>query len=350
MRRGRGDSILPGFIDLQVNGGWGIDVMSATAEDLVKLARRLAGEGVTGWLPTVITAPLEKIESCDTRIAAAMKAQRELRRARRPGEAGAEILGMHLEGPFISAQRRGAHPPMTMAAQGEAVERVLRLKTLRLITLAPEVPGAVATIRRLRARGIAVSLGHSDASYNEALAGVKAGARMFTHTFNAMRPLHHRDPGIAGAALGPAAARAAFIPDGVHLHPSVYGFLYRARGPRGLVVTTDRIALSGANATAMLFGQPADGVTARDGAARLADGTLAGSTINMLDGLHFLSKVIGGAGFDQFAYATMAAASPAWVLGRKERGRIAPGARADLILLGRRLELKAVFIGGCEVD
>ncbi|MGH7905310.1 MAG: amidohydrolase family protein, partial [Candidatus Binataceae bacterium] len=189
------DYILPGLIDLQINGHDDINVAEAPAADLRRMAARLAREGTAAFLPTVITAPIAQIESADAAILEARDSQA------RAGAGEAAIIGMHLEGPFISPMRRGAHPECALAPAGEALERVLRLKSLRLITLAPELDGASEAIARFVNKGVAVSLGHSNASFEEAVTGVAAGARMFTHLFNAMRPIANRDPGIAAAGL-----------------------------------------------------------------------------------------------------------------------------------------------------
>ena len=348
---GNYDRVLPGFIDLQVNGSRGIDVMSATANDLLELSHCLAHEGTTGWLPTVITSPLDRIERIDAVIADAIAAQAEMERAARRGsntQIGATILGMHLEGPFISPVRRGAHPPLNLLPRGDALERVLRLKSLKLITLAPELDGALDAIRLLAARGVAVSIGHTDATCDQAMAGVEAGARMFTHVFNAMPPLHHRAPGAVGAALSRSAAMAAVIPDGVHLHPSITDLVFRARGPEGMILTTDRVALAGAdNREVSLFGNATNGARVKDGAARLPNGTLAGSIITMHDGVRMMFEL---GHLTELQIQRVSSANPAAVLGLKNRGAIKPAARADLILLDRELNLKAVFVGGRELD
>jgi N-acetylglucosamine-6-phosphate deacetylase len=347
------DFILPGFIDLQVNGACGIDVMSATAADLLELAHCLAHEGTTGWLPTVITSPLETIERVDAVIAEAMAAQAAIDRAAHRGGSnppGATILGMHLEGPFISPVRRGIHPPMNLLPQGDALDRVGRLKTLKLITLAPELEGALHAIRALTARGVVVSIGHTDATYDQTLAAIDAGARMFTHLFNAMPPLHHRAPGVVGAALSLSTARAAVIPDGVHLHPALLNT------PNfNPVITTDRVALAGTDGSPMpLFGGLVGEARTADGAARLPDGALAGSVITMLDGLHLTAKRLVDNGWSLNGvlseYGEMSAFGPSAILGLTDRGRIEPGWRADLIVLDRDLNLKAVFVGGRELD
>jgi N-acetylglucosamine-6-phosphate deacetylase len=270
---GGDDYLLPGFIDLQVNGSHGIDVMTAAPEELA-------------------------------------------------------MLGGHLE------------------PRGEPLECVLGLKRLRLVTLAPELPGAPEAIRRLCAREVVVSIGHTDATLAEAEIGIAAGARMFTHLFNAMRPLGHRDPGVITAALLPSAAMPAVIPDGVHVDPAVLKLVYQARGATGMILTSDRVALGGEAGTAS---GPVGRAPARvkDGAARLADGTLAGSVISMLDGARLMAARVGAS---IGAIAMMSAANPAALLGVQDRGRLKIGMCADLLLLSRDLKLKAVFIGGREIS
>jgi N-acetylglucosamine-6-phosphate deacetylase len=347
------DYILPGFIDLQVNGACGIDVMSATANDLLELSHCLAHEGTTAWLPTVITSPLETIERVDAVIAEAMAAQTAIEHATDQGSRGlpsATILGMHLEGPFISPERRGIHPPLNLLPQGDALDRVRRLKTLKLITLAPELEGALDAIRTLTSEGIVVSIGHTDATYEQTLAAIGAGARMFTHLYNAMPPLHHRKPGVVGAALSMTLARAAIIPDGVHLHPALLNT------PNfNPVITTDRVALASTDGSSMpLFGGLIKEARTQDGAARLPDGTLAGSVITMLDGLHLTTKRLLDKGWSLNGilseYGEMSAFGPSAILGLTDRGRIEAGWRSDLIVLDRDLNLKAVFLGGRELD
>jgi N-acetylglucosamine-6-phosphate deacetylase len=343
------DRLLPGFIDLQINGAYGIDVMSATAQDLLRLAQFLAREGTTAWLPTVITAPLATIARCDAIIAEAMAAQHAMALAARRGSReppGAAILGMHLEGPFIAPARRGAHPPLTLLPRGQPLARALALKTLRLVTLAPELEGALAAIPRFVARHVVVAIGHTDASYAQAVAGLRAGATMFTHLFNAMPPLHHREPGAIGAAaelVRPGAGPfVGVIPDGVHLHPATLRLISGLQ----LVFTTDRVSVAEDGATTMLFGQPHPGLHVQDGAARRADGTLAGSTITMLDGARRMINELGG---DWERVAEVCATNPARVIGLRDRGILAPRQRADLLLLDHELNLKAVYIGGREI-
>ena len=335
------DYILPGFVDLQVNGSHGIDVMNASADALATLSRHLAREGATAWMPTAVTAPIEKIAQVHESIAGAIE------NSRRDNSAdAAAILGMHLEGPFISPLRLGAHPALNLEPRAEALERVLAMNSLRLITLAPELPGGIDAIRRLAARAVIVSIGHTNATLEEANAGITAGARMFTHLFNAMRPLNHRDPGVVAAALTPSTALAAIIPDSVHVHPAMLRLASRARGKDGMILVTDKVALAKASTSEKNLGRASATITIRDGAARLDDGTLAGSIISMLDGVRVMVEKAGVSIGDA---AVMAATNPADVVGANDRGRIQAGARADLIVLSQALELKSVFIAGREI-
>lgn len=341
---------MPGLIDLQVNGAFGIDVTCASASDLREISRRLVREGTTAWLPTLITARLEQVERVDRVIAEAMTAQKEARRAAHSGGARfaeAAILGMHLEGPFVSPHHLGAHPPLNLLPHGEALQQVMRLKTLRLITMAPELDGALNAIRALADQGIAVSIGHTDASYEQAMAGVAAGARMFTHVFNAMPPLHHRAPGAAGAALSDSRAMAALIADGIHVHPAMLQIVWRARGSGGTVLASDRVSLAGtACGNAMLFSSGRR-ATILGGAARRADGTLAGSVITMLDAIRIMRRYTD---IDARGIMNAGSFNAARVLRLRDRGNLRPRSRADLLLLDRQLDLKAVFIGGQEIE
>jgi N-acetylglucosamine-6-phosphate deacetylase len=329
------DYVLPGLIDVQVNGTHGMDVMAASPDDLTDMGRYLAREGVTAYLPTAITAPLEKYVEIDRAVNQCRKVNDELSDI-------ASILGLHLEGPFLSPQRLGVHPALTLEPTVENVERVLGLGQLRLLTIAPELPGAIDAIHRTVARGVAVSIGHTDASLADAQAAVDAGARMFTHVFNAMRPLHHREPGVVAAALTPSPAFAAVIPDGIHVHPRILALIYRARGASGMVLTTDKVGADASGAAAF----KSNGKNGRT-AARTANGRLAGSLISMLDGVRLMVEEVG---VSLGEAALMAAGNPAKILGLPDRGGLEPGHRADLIVLDAGLNLKTVFIAGCELD
>jgi N-acetylglucosamine-6-phosphate deacetylase len=335
---GGNDYILPGFVDLQVNGSHGIDVMNASPDEIAALSRHLAREGATAWMPTAVTAPIEKIAQVHESIANACE------NSRQSSANSAAILGMHLEGPFISPLRLGAHPTLNLEPRGDAFERVLAMRALRLITLAPELPGGIEAIQRLAARDVVVSIGHTNATLDEANAGIAAGARMFTHLFNAMRPLNHRDPGVIAAALAPSPAFAAIISDAIHVHPAMLRLAVAARGKDGIILVTDKVALAQTTGIEKNVGRARAAI--RDGAARLADGTLAGSIISMLDGVRVTIEKAGAGIGDA---AVLAATNPAKLVGVNDRGRIDVGASADLIVLSPALELKSVHIGGREI-
>ena len=333
------DYILPGFVDLQVNGSHGIDVMTASVDGLLQISEKLAREGTTAWLPTAVTSPIEQIETVHRAITEAIARQQN------DGGAGARILGMHLEGPFISPLRLGAHPKLNLEPRGEAFDRVMALQHLRLVTLAPELPGALDAIKRLTSRGVVVSIGHTNATFEEASAGIAAGARMFTHLFNAMRPLNHRDPGVIAAALTSDVAMPAVIPDGVHLAPEILRLIYMSRTSRRMIMTTDKVSLAATSPNAsMHVGREQARIV--DGAARLPDGTLAGATISMLEGARVMHNI--GAGIGDLAL--MAAGNPANILGETSRGRLQPGAVSDIIVLDEALKLKTVFLAGRELN
>jgi N-acetylglucosamine-6-phosphate deacetylase len=333
------DYILAGFVDLQVNGSHGIDVMAASADGIIEISRKLAREGTTAWLPTAITSPIDRIEKVHRAISDAIDRQQ------RGDFDGARILGMHLEGPFISPLRLGAHPKLNLEPRGEAFERVMALEHLKLVTLAPELPGAIDAIRRLTSRGVVVSIGHTNATFDEASAGIAAGARMFTHLFNAMRPLNHRDPGVIAAALTNQVAMPAIIPDGIHVAPEILRLIYMARGPHRMILTTDKVSLAEtAPDSSLNVGRERARIDG--GAARLPDGTLAGAVISMLDGARLMTRKVG-AGIGEVAM--MAASNPATLVGHTELGRLQRGAVSDIIVLNEALELKSVFLAGREL-
>jgi N-acetylglucosamine-6-phosphate deacetylase len=338
-----GDQIVPGLIDLQVNGFGRYDVMAGSVADIVAIARALPAEGVVAFLPTAITAPLEQLERVHNAVLEAAACIEQ-----QPGYA--RILGLHLEGPFISPLRLGIHPPLSLEPQGEALERVLAMAKLRLVTLAPELAGALDAIARFAMRDVVAAIGHSDATLEQAMDAVSAGARMFTHLFNAMRPIHHRVPGVAAAGLLRSLAFAALIADGVHVHPSMLRLAYNARGPQGLILTSDRVAQGNGEeqyTKAALHANAGQNTRTLDPAVRRDDGTLAGSLSSLLDGVRLMVQTTGAT----VAQAVlMAAGNPARLLALPQQGAITLGARADLLVLDRELKLKAVFIAGQEIN
>ncbi|HEY4184270.1 MAG TPA: N-acetylglucosamine-6-phosphate deacetylase [Polyangia bacterium] len=331
-RRLRAAYVAAGFVDLQVNGGFGHEVGEDPAA-LRALARRLPSTGVTSFLPTLVSRP-------EREYGPAFAALDEVMGEGAP--TAARILGVHLEGPLLSRRRAGAHAADAIAAATPALlDRIAEPRRVRLVTLAPEVPGALALIARLRARGIVVSLGHTDASFEAFTAGVDAGATLATHVWNAMAPFHHRAPGATGAALADARITALAIADGLHTHPATFAVTVRAKGLERLGLVTDAIAGTGATrgGRTTLAGQA---VTVDATGARLADGTLAGSTLTMDLAVRNARQF---AALSAEAALHLASAVPARALG-DGAPPLRPGAPADLVLLDDDLTVLATVVGG----
>jgi N-acetylglucosamine-6-phosphate deacetylase len=322
--------VAPGFIDVQLNGGHGID-LTTEPDRAGELGGYLPRYGVTSFVPTIITCD-------DAQRAAALTSW-----ARRDGStAGAVALGLHLEGPMLSPARRGAHPagllrdPAPVLIDGwDPASGVL------LATLAPELPGAVETIAALAARGVVVSIGHTDCTADEFAAGVAAGATYVTHLFNAMRPFSHRDPGPIGAALADDAVVAGLICDGIHVDPVAVRMAWRALGPDRLNLVTDAVAVLGSEPGASRLG--AVEVTVDDRGVRTADGVLAGSDLSLDCAVRNLAAFTGCAVPDAIATVT---ATPARLLGLADRGRLERGGRADVTVLDGDLAVVATIVGG----
>ena len=326
--RGSGIAV-PGLVDLQVNGIAGIDLLGADAAGYASAGRALGAVGVTAYLPTFVTAP----------EAALVDALRST-----PREAdGARILGVHLEGPFLSPARLGAHDPAArLDPDSRLLERLLAAGPVRLMTLAPELPGALELIDLLHVRGVTVSLGHSEATALEAHAAFDRGARTVTHAFNAMRPLRHRDPGLVGAALARPDVIVQAIVDGVHLDDDVVRLVWRVKEGR-LALVSDAVAAAGlGDGTFTLGGLP---LVVSDGVARREDGTLAGSTTNLASAVRRLVSL------DVPLPAALEAASavPAAVLREPSLGRLAVGLPADVVVLDDALEVVRTVVAGVDV-
>ncbi|WP_426178119.1 N-acetylglucosamine-6-phosphate deacetylase [Massilia sp. TWR1-2-2] len=326
------DYILPGFIDLHVHGGGGRDVMEGGDAPHV-IAAMHARHGTTSLLATTMTAPPED-------IVAALKAIGAAAGARRPG--AARILGVHLEGPYINAGKLGAQPPYARAANLAEVEQLGSYAPLRLITVAPEIDGHLALVRELADAGIRVQIGHTTGSYDDGVAALAHGAAGFTHLFNAMNPLHHREPGMVGAALAHA-QYAEIIPDLLHVHPGAIKVALRAI-PQ-LYCVTDSTAATGMPDGEYMLGRQQ--VHKCMGGVRLSDGTLAGSTLTMDQALR---NLVGAIGLDLADASRRVSTNAADYLGETERGRLAPGCYADIVVLDRDLNIKAVYIEGEACD
>jgi len=317
---------VPGFVDLQVNGFGGVDFLDADADGYRRAGAALLETGVTAYLPTLITSPEEQL----------LAAMREVpRNGRRP-----QVLGVHLEGPFLSPARLGTHVAASRRDPDPALlERLLGAGPVRLMTLAPELPGADELIGVLLARGVVVSLGHSDASAAVANAAFDRGVRTVTHLFNAMRPFRHRDPGPVGAALARDDVVVQVILDGIHLADETARVVWRAAGGRVALVTD---AVTGAGLSDGSFSFGALDISVHEGAVRGPDGVLAGSVLTMVEAVRNL-HALGVPLADAVGAAT---AVPARVLGLRETGRLALGGPADVVVLSDRIEVERVLVGG----
>ncbi|MFT7721990.1 MAG: amidohydrolase family protein [Roseateles sp.] len=323
--------VLPGFIDLHVHGAAGVDIMQGGGA-ATTVARAHARHGTTLLLGTTMTAHASDIERALHGLRGAIAAK---------AADGARVLGAHLEGPFISPHRLGAQPPLTVPATLEAVQRLHAIAPLRVLTLAPEMPGHLALIPALAALGIRVQIGHSNGSYEDGAAALAAGASGFTHLFNGMTGLHHREPGITGAALAHA-EYAELIPDLEHVAPGALRAALRAI-PRAYAIT-DATA-----ATGMPDGEYALGpqrVYKCAGCVRLAGGSLAGSALTMDQALRNLVEL----GEDLALASQRCARFPADYLDLADRGRLAPGAWADAVVLDEALRPRQVFSEGHAID
>jgi len=323
-----GDAVVPGFIDLQVNGFAGRDAAAGPGA-IESMSASLPRFGVTGFVPTLISRPIGEgvafVRDCAT--------------AESPG---ARVLGAHVEGPFLNPKYRGAHDPACLVLPTpEHVARFVASPPL-LMTLAPELPDALEAIRALTGAGVTVSAGHSGASLDEAQAGFDAGVRFGTHLFNAMAPMHHRDPGLPGALLGDERITLGLIADGVHVHRSMLSVAIKVAGPGRIALTSDAVAAAGAppgNYTIAGRDVFSDGTS-----VRLADGTLAGSAAT-LD--HLVRVMAGLPGVDLRQAVEMASTTPARAIGIDGRaGSIRPGAPADLVVLDAALQVRLTLVGG----
>jgi N-acetylglucosamine-6-phosphate deacetylase len=326
-RNGRGIAV-PGFVDLQVNGFGGVDFAAADTEAYRKAGAALLATGVTAFQPSLITAPERDLVEALGNV---------------PSEPiGPRIIGVHLEGPFLSPRRLGTHPAAARREPDRALlERLLDAGHVTQVTLAPELDGALELIDVLHERGVVVSLGHSDATAAEAELAFDRGVRTVTHLFNAMRPFSHREPGLAGAALARDDVVLQVILDGKHLADATVQMIWNAAAGR-IALVTDAVSATGVGDGQYRLG--AVDLEVSDGVVRRAsDGVLAGSVSTMLDGIRQLHAL--GA---PLADAVAAATSVPDRIARRPTA-LRPGGDADVVVLDDRLEICAVFVGGKEV-
>jgi len=333
-----GDAILaPGFFDIHIHGGAGLDVMQASPSELPRLGKFLASHGVTGYFPTTVAAPLDSTCAALERIAEAIEATTD-------GAVQARPLGIHLEGPFLSHKRRGVHPPECLVEPTVAIfDRLWQAARghVCVMTIAPEIPGAMEVIAEAARRGVCVSIGHSDAEIPAARDAVAAGARHATHTFNAMRPLDHRNPGIIGEVLTDDRITADMIVDGIHVAPEVVKLFLTAKGTERAVLITDAISATGMPDGRYKLG-PIE-VEVKDGKCTY-DGSLAGSVLTMDRAVRNVTKFSSWSLRDAVRAATH---NPARAVAmEKDYGRLAPGASADFVALSPAGDVMKTIVGG----
>lgn len=337
-----GDATLaPGFLDIHMHGGAGLDLMRATPSELPRLGKFLTTHGVTGYFATTVAAPLDATCAALGRLADAIEAGTSSTN----GDAvQARPLGIHLEGPFLSHKRRGVHPPENLLTPTvEIFERLWQAARgqVKMLTIAPEIPGAMEVIAEAAKRKVCVSIGHSDAEMPVAKNAVKVGARHATHTFNAMRPLDHREPGIIGEVLSDDELSADIIVDGIHVAPEVVKLFLRAKGRERGVLITDAISATGMPEGRYQLG-PIE-VDVKDGKCT-SGGSLAGSVLTMDRAVRNVTKFSDWSLRDAVRAATL---NPARAVGlSNHHGILAPGADADFIVLSPTGEILKTIVRG----
>jgi N-acetylglucosamine-6-phosphate deacetylase len=327
--------VTPGFTDIHIHGGKGRSVMDTSAEAVNELAKFEASHGTTAFLPTTISASQENLVDAAKAVTMAMG----------KGTEGAEILGLHLEGPYINAKKRGGQDPDFIRPPSlDELREILKAsdQKVRVVTLAPEVDGAEKLVEELRNRGIVISVGHSNATYSEALNAIKHGITHAAHVFNGMRSFHHREPGVMGAVLLHYKVTAELISDGVHVHPAAMKLLTKVKGSKRVVLVTDAIRAAGMPDGEYRLGK--QDVIVKNGICRLVSDELAGSTLTMDRAVRNMVELVGASLQEAVMMATI---NPAKVLGVENRkGSIASGKDADLVILDEELNVCSTVVKG----
>lgn len=332
-----GLTLLPGFIDVHIHGAVGIDTMDANAEQLGAVAKFLATQGVTSWLPTLVPATTEQFSRAVGEIAKSMKL----------AHGGARVVGVHYEGPFVNSAQCGAlHKEYFKTYSGPEDLTCLHSpeNAVRMITMAPEISGGIELVRELKAQGWVVSIGHTRADLKILDEACEAGARHLTHFMNAMPPLHHRAPGPVGWGLAHEDVTFDLIADGIHLDPFMLRLLVKTKGVRGITLISDAIAAAGrGDGDYQIWGET---ITVKDGRTANASGSIAGSVISMLDAVRLMHSL----GVPYTDLAQMASTNPARLLGiDRVCGSIEVGKRADLVALDQSGNVRLTLIGGVPV-
>lgn len=326
---GKGLLIVPGFIDIQVNGGFGYD-FSSHPESIREVARRLPQHGVTSFLPTLISLPPSQYPSCITCLQPSSAPQ------------SAHNLGIHLEGPFISPLYRGVHPVTNLQDDlNELLTIYGTLHGVKLITLAPELPHALSAIQMLNQQGIIVSAGHTNATSEEIKHSIKAGLKMVTHVFNAMRPFHHREPGVIGEALTNPSLSYSIIADKQHVHSITLNIAYKCHS-KDLILTTDAVAALGCPSGTFTLGPLT--IAIKDNQAVLPESNQLAGGMTSLD--ECLRRFIASTNCPLIDALEAVSLRPAKLLGIPSKGHLNPGADADFVLLDHQLRVKACYVAG----
>jgi len=329
---GNGCLLIPGMIDVHIHGANGFDLMDGSEESIQQVSRACAATGCTAFLATSVSSSLEDLTTMIRSVKRVVG-----------HEAGARVAGLHLEGPYLNPKRKGMqnekflrHPDL------EEMELLFREAEglIRMVTIAPELPGGMELISYLKEKDVVIAIAHSDATYEEAKLAFEAGASHVTHCFNGMRPIHHRDPGLVVAAFEEEHVSVQAIVDGIHLHPAIVRMMHRLKGADGMVLITDALQAMGLGDGEYVFG--GHQVQVVNSVARLKDGTLASSTVTMNEALRLAAE----AGIPLHDAVLMATATPARILGLHQLGSIVAGFDADLALLNDRFEVQWTMIRG----
>lgn len=329
---GNGMWLIPGMIDVHIHGANGYDMMDGTEDSIQEVSRACATTGCTSFLATSVSSTIEDLLNMIRSVKAVIGR-----------EQGARIAGIHLEGPYLNPKRKGMqnekylrHPNL------EEMKLIIREagSLIKMVTIAPELPGGLELISFLKEQGVVIAVAHSDATYEEAKLAFTAGASHVTHCFNGMRPIHHRDPGLIVAAFEEPHVSLQAIVDQVHLHPAIVRLMHRLKGPEGMVLITDALQAMGLGDGNYMFG--GHHVTVSEGIARLADGTLASSTVTMNEAL----RLTEANGISMEDAVRMASTTPAHILGLSRKGKIEVGYDADLVLMDERYQVQWTMIEG----
>lgn len=328
----KGQLLIPGMIDVHIHGANGFDMMDGTEESILEVSKTCAMTGCTSFLVTSVSSSIEDLMIMIRNVKNVIGT-----------EQGAKIAGMHLEGPYLNVKRKGMQNELYLRHPN--IDEMKEILTeagdlVKMVTIAPELPGGIEMVEFLKDRGIIVAIAHSDATYEEAKEAFSKGASHVTHCFNGMRPIHHRDPGLVVAAFEEEHVSLQAIVDKIHLHPAIVRLMHRIKGPEGVVLITDALQAMQMGDGEYEFG--GHKVTVANGEARLADGTLASSTVTMNEALQ--KTVESGISLDDAVY--MAATTPANILGMLDKGRIASGMDADLVLLDSNFDVLWTMIEG----